>query len=179
MRPAYFLLPETPNKKMRFIARIQMVSAGLAMLLALSLSFLMGCAAPGEPSPRHPVVPQGVGDLAAYQQGQAVVLTFTLPKQSVGKAPLPETPAIEIYRGPRNPGDKGKVATRLIYRIPPEMVNSYLQDGKIEFRDTLEASSKPDRGTRLCGAHTPAEKGCVGGVECCGRASSSGAGPAV
>jgi hypothetical protein len=140
---AYFRLPETRNNKMRFIARMQMVSAGLAMLLALCLSFVMGCAAPGEPTPRHPVVPQGIGDLAAYQQGQAVVLTFTLPKQSVGKAPLPETPAIEIYRGPRNPGDKGKVATRLIYRIPPEMVNSYLHDGKVEFRDTLEASSKP------------------------------------
>jgi hypothetical protein len=143
MRPDYLLRPHTPNKNMHFAARRQAASAGLAMLLTLGLGFMTGCAAPGEPSPRHPVVPQGIGDLAAHQQGQAVVLTFTLPKESVGKAPLPETPAIEIYRGARNPGDKGKVATRLIYRIPPEMVNGYLHDGKIEFRDTLEAASKP------------------------------------
>ncbi len=46
----------------------------------------------GEPVARHPVTPQPVADLAARQQGDAVVLSFTLPRNSTDKDPLPALP---------------------------------------------------------------------------------------
>src|SRR5713226_5882788 len=44
--------------------------------------WLAGCAAPGEPTPKHPLVPEAIADLAARQAGDAVALTFTLPRKS-------------------------------------------------------------------------------------------------
>src|SRR5260370_17605193 len=60
--------------------------------------FLAGCAAPGEPTERKPRVPAPVSDLAATQQDDNVILSFTLPRHPVDRLPLNETPAIEIYR---------------------------------------------------------------------------------
>ena len=63
-----------------------------------------GCAAPGEPTARHPVVPVAVTDLAARQSGNAFALTFTLPARSMDREALAEHPAIEIYRAALPPG---------------------------------------------------------------------------
>src|SRR5437870_7565058 len=60
---------------------------------------LLGCAAPGEPTYRHPPVPEAIGDLAARPVGDAVVLTFTLPRNTIEHRPLAEPPAVEIFRG--------------------------------------------------------------------------------
>src|SRR2546425_9995910 len=49
---------------------------------------LLGCAAPGEPTYRHPPVPEAIGDLAARRVGDAVVLTFTLPRNTIEHRPL-------------------------------------------------------------------------------------------
>ena len=147
MRPAYLSAFDVLNSSAYRAAPMQSCLREAVILCALAVTFLAGCAAPGEPSARHPVVPEAVGDLAAHQEGAGVVLTFTLPKHTAAKGPLPEIPAIEIYRGTRKPGEKGKIETRLIYRIPPELVNTYLQEGKIDFRDTLEA--KTDRNVEL------------------------------
>ena len=38
-------------------------------------SAVVGCAAPGEPQPRRPLVPEAVRDLTARQSGDGVVLT--------------------------------------------------------------------------------------------------------
>ncbi len=105
---------------------------------------LLGCAAPGEPSPRHPVVPEAVSDLAARQSGDAVVLTFTLPRDSTEREPLAEPPAVEIYRRTSAPGAPGAPAqaaatSRLIYTIPSGMVNNYLSEGRVRFTDSIPA----------------------------------------
>jgi hypothetical protein len=117
-----------------------------AALLALAFCLLAcalaaGCAAPGEPTARHPVVPAAVTDLTARQYGNAFSLTFTLPARSMDREALAEHPTIEIYRAALPPGatpDK-KTAWRLAYTIPSEQVDPYLKEGHIEFRDPLTA----------------------------------------
>src|ERR1700683_3436924 len=147
MRPAYLSAFDVLNSSAHRAARRRLSCRGTVLFCGTAMTFLAGCAAPGEPSARHPVVPQAISEVAAHQEGASVELTFTLPKDTPAKVPLPETPAIEIYRGTRKPGEKDKIETRLIYRIPPELVNTYLHEGKIDFRDTLDA--KTDRNVEL------------------------------
>jgi hypothetical protein len=112
-------------------------AAGIA---ALS-SVLVGCAAPGEPTARHPVVPQAIKDLSARQQGNGTVLTFTLPSQSTDKKPLSDTPTVEIYRtasAPAGAPPLGKPSARPVDTIPPDLVDSYQTGTRFEFRDELD-----------------------------------------
>jgi len=106
-------------------------------LLALVLS--AGCAAPGDPTPRLPVVPEAVRDLAAQQSGPAVELSFTLPRESVDRKPLTEPPAIEIYRAELASGaaPDRKMRWRLVYTIPPERIGAYSKGDRVEFLDPL------------------------------------------
>jgi hypothetical protein len=119
-----------------------MTRAAALLALAFSLfacALVAGCAAPGEPTTRHPVVPIAVTDLAARQYGNAFALTFTLPARSADREALPEPPTIEIYRATLPPGaspDK-KTVWRLAYTIPSEQVDHYLEAGRIEFQDPL------------------------------------------
>src|SRR6185437_11184624 len=73
-------------------------TAATTLFLCAAVCFVVGCAAPGDPTARHPVVPTPITDLAARQSGGAMVLTFTLPRQSMDHEPLAESPAIEVYR---------------------------------------------------------------------------------
>ena len=110
-------------------------------LLAFALPLAAGCASPGDPTPRQsPVIPQAVQDLTASQQGDQVVLRFTLPDQSVRNEPLPAPPAIDIYRGAvENQGQPvGAVSTRLVYTIPGEMAQSYNENGWIVYHERIE-----------------------------------------
>jgi hypothetical protein len=117
-----------------------------AALLALAFCLLAcalaaGCAAPGDPTARHPVVPVAVSDLAARQYGNAFALTFTLPARSMDREALAEHPTIEIYRVALSPGaapDK-KTAWRPAFTIPSAQVDPYLKAGHIEFHDPLTA----------------------------------------
>jgi hypothetical protein len=114
-----------------------------ALALLLAVIGAGGCASPDEPTARQrPIIPQAVQDLQARQQGDEVVLSFTLPGQSVRNEALAASPAVEIYRGAVEAGGKPpeKVSTKLIYTIPGEMVNSYAEEGKIVFRDRIEPS---------------------------------------
>jgi hypothetical protein len=113
---------------------------------------LAGCAAPGEPTERKPRVPTPVTDLAATQQDDNVILSFTLPKESVDRRPLKETPAIEIYRdfapvaagaAPNAPANPTPLVT-----IPSAMVDHYGDRGHIRYVDSL----KPEDFTRHPGA---------------------------
>ncbi len=119
-----------------------MTRAAAPLSLAVCLlawALVAGCAAPGEPTARHPVVPVTVTDLAARQYGKAFELSFTLPARSMDREALAEHPTIEIYRAMLRPGaapDK-KTPWRLAYTIPFEQVDTYLKAGHIEFRDTL------------------------------------------
>jgi hypothetical protein len=60
--------------------------------------FLASCASLGEPIERKPPIPSPIRDLSAEQSGNDVVLSFTVPKDSVDRRALAEPPAIEIYR---------------------------------------------------------------------------------
>src|SRR4029077_17183730 len=100
-----------------------------------------GCAAPGDPTARHPIVPVAVTDLAVRQFGNAFALTFTLPARSMEREALAEHRVIEIYRAALPPGaspDK-TTAWRLAYTIPSEQADSYLKAGRIEVSDSLNA----------------------------------------
>lgn len=115
--------------------------APLVLFLVLG-ALIGGCAAPGDPVARHPVVPAAVADLAARQYGSAFALTFTLPTRSLDREALTEHPSIEIYRATLPPGsvpDK-KTAWQLAYTIPSEQVDRYLTGERIEFHDALAAS---------------------------------------
>ena len=106
------------------------------------LLLLAGCAAPGEPTERKPPVPTPVTDLAATQQDDNVILNFTLPKQSVDRRPLKETPAIEIYRdfAPLSAGaaPNAPASPTPLVTIPSALVDQYDDRGHIRYVDTLK-----------------------------------------
>lgn len=109
---------------------------GIALLLALATFAVAGCGAPGEPEPPKPIVPQPVADLAARQQGDTVILTFTLPARSTENENLDGVPTVEIYRGMLAAGEAGhKTTTHLVYTIPAALVDTYLSGEHLEFRD--------------------------------------------
>jgi hypothetical protein len=109
------------------------------LLLCGAAAISCGCASPGEPTPRRPIIPQPIQDLQARQQGASVLLNFTLPTQSTRNEPLALPPAIEIYRGEVAAGKTAeKTATKLVYTIPGEMAGSYVADGRMLYRDALE-----------------------------------------
>ncbi|HEV2522772.1 MAG TPA: fibronectin type III domain-containing protein [Candidatus Acidoferrales bacterium] len=105
----------------------------------LACSMVAGCATPGDPTTRRPVIPVAVADLAAHQYGNAVSLTFTLPTRSTSREALADQPAIDVYRAALPPGaTPGKETVwRLVYTIPSEQVDAYLKGQAIEFRDPL------------------------------------------
>ena len=119
-----------------------------AALLALAFCLLAcalaaGCAAPGDPTARHPVVPAAVTDLAARQYGNAFALTFTLPARSMDREALAEHPTIEIYRAALPPGaapDK-KTAWRLAYH------DSFRAGGPLSEGETASSFTIPLRRT--------------------------------
>ena len=93
------------------------------------------------PTPPRPVLPKPVTDLAARQQGSSVILTFTLPKKSDENETLAEPPSVEIFRGEREAGAAAKMTTQLIYTVPSTLVDTYMKEGLIEFRDPLKPAS--------------------------------------
>jgi len=119
-----------------------MTRAFAPIVLAINLCasvFVAGCASPGDPSARHPVVPTSVADLAARQSGGEIVLTFSVPARSTDREALAERPSIEIFRAeiPSGVAADKKSPWRLVYTIPPERVDIYLADNRISFRDPL------------------------------------------
>src|ERR1700722_3346235 len=116
----------------------------LSFSLLGSLIWLVSCAAPGEPIERKPQVPTAITDLAARQQGNDVILTFTMPKDTVDHRPLKKTPAIEIYRGFDSPPPT--VAQKplfLILTIPPAMVPNYSEKNRIRVINSLDSNDLP------------------------------------
>jgi hypothetical protein len=114
-----------------------------------ALSFFTGCGAPGEPAERKSPIPVAVTDLAASQQGNDVILTFTLPKESIERKPLKHLPAVEIYRAfapastsptPSSPLVRTSAADLLV-TIPSEMVDHFANRNQFRYVDTLSAES--------------------------------------
>ena len=108
-----------------------------------------GCAAPASRSSASPRAPTPVADLTAVQQGDDVILSFTLPKESVDRRPLKQPPAVEIYRdfalAPPPPAPQTPVPRRalpriprLLVTIPSAMVDQYDDRGHIRYVDSLK-----------------------------------------
>jgi hypothetical protein len=122
--------------------------ASLRFIFLLSLSlfcsslWLTGCAAPGEPIERKPQVPTAIADLVAQQQGNDVILTFTMPKETVEHRPLKQIPAIEIYRKFEPVRGSAVLATtavpELIFTIPSAMVDRYSQKNHVRVVSALD-----------------------------------------
>jgi hypothetical protein len=122
--------------------------AGCAALLVSAVVLLAGgCASPAEPIERKPPVPQPVGDLAAAQSGNSVILTFALPREAVDHRSLDHPLSIEIYRDfepplGTPPGSSAKplaAAPRSVHAtIPAAVVDTYTDQGRIRYADTLQ-----------------------------------------
>ena len=110
-----------------------------------SIFILYGCAAPGEPIERKPPTPIPVADLTASQSGNDVILTFTLPRDSVEKREILKPISIDVYRNfePVPPGNLpaafAPANPTLLLTIPPAMVDRYTVQGQTRFVDTLRA----------------------------------------
>ncbi|HYL46690.1 MAG TPA: fibronectin type III domain-containing protein [Candidatus Limnocylindrales bacterium] len=92
---------------------------------------------------RKPATTAPVKDLALSQSGDTVILTFTLPKETLTRHPLKEPPAIEIFRNfsPAPPGPTAATppSAQLIVTIPPELVAQYSPQGRFRYADSLTA----------------------------------------
>ena len=104
---------------------------------------LAGCASPGEPVERRPPVPAAISDLAAEQGGNDVVLTCTIPTETVDQKPLEEPPDLEIYRAIHTAAvgsTGGPTATlALLVTIPSAMVGTYTTGDHFRYVDSLTA----------------------------------------
>lgn len=110
-----------------------------ALIPMLMVLVVAGCGAPAEPALRHVPVPENVPDLSVQQSGNDVILTFTVPKDTVWHEPLEHPPGVEIYREFSSAADAAKPAAPTVLRttIPGAMTAPYLQDGKMRFVDTI------------------------------------------
>jgi len=124
----------------------------LACAMIAGCMLIGGCAAPGDPVARHPVVPAAVTDLGARQFGNTLSLTFALPARSVDHQALAEHPTIDIYRAelPSGSAPDAKTAWRLAITVPSEQVDNYLRGNHMEFHDPLTPDQfKGDSGASL------------------------------
>lgn len=117
-----------------------------ALLILFSAAALVsgGCASPGEPLERRPPVPTPISDLAAQQSGNSVILTFTLPRETMQHLALAHSPDIEIYRAlapvPANrPATAAPSETpSLFLTIPSAMVGRYAVQDRVRYEDALK-----------------------------------------
>ena len=94
-------------------------------------------------------MPVAVTDLAAAQQGDDVILTFTLPKETVETQPLKQSPAIEIFRDFRARRGVRDILRRLhavppsaelLVTIPSAMVDQFtIREAMFRYVDSLNA----------------------------------------
>jgi hypothetical protein len=122
--------PITSGRPLHFLAVIYF----LFSILILT----EGCGAPGEPLPPSSPIPVAVTDLAAQQAGDGVLLTFTLPDKSTTGTKLTGVSTLEILRGSLKPdGAPDEKSFRVVDTVPGSLVNSYVQQGKLQFLDPL------------------------------------------
>ena len=127
----------------RVHGRFRIVS--LVAVAAAWSAMLTGCASPGEPTERKPLVPQAVTDLSVEQSGNTTILTFNLPDEATNGRSLDETPSIEVFRGLQpaaaaGPGNAAATKPSLLLTIPSGMVDRYSKGGHVRITDALQAS---------------------------------------
>lgn len=108
------------------------------LFTAFLCSLLVGCASPSEPIERKPPVPQAITDLSAAQTANDVVLTFTLPTETVDRRALDQPPAIEIYKGIESAGTNAAARMALLVTIPSGAVDQYVVQGSVRYVDSLK-----------------------------------------
>jgi hypothetical protein len=93
---------------------------------------LAACGTPGDPTPPRVPVPEAITNLAAQQQGDKVVLNFSLPAKSTDGESLTDLPELEILRrsDPSSPPAP-------LYTVPAALVETYLRDGRVYFEDPI------------------------------------------
>lgn len=111
-----------------------------------------GCASPGEPVERKAAVPTAITDVAVQQSGNSAILTFTLPRETLERRSLKQTPDVEIYRQfsgapPTTPSAQETAPAHaaagapapsnppLLVTIPSALVSHYQLDGQIHYAD--------------------------------------------
>jgi hypothetical protein len=101
--------------------------------------FVVGCGAPGEPVPPSPPIPVAVADLSAHQQGDAVLLTFTLPTKSTLGERLTEVPTLEVWRGSLRPDRTPNPRSfAVVDTVPGSILRTYVRQGKVQFPEPLQ-----------------------------------------
>ncbi|HTZ73864.1 MAG TPA: hypothetical protein VMB47_08085 [Candidatus Aquilonibacter sp.] len=127
-------------------ARYDLPSLSLVLAAAVVLfAMLAGCASPGEPVERKPALPVAISDLAAGQSGNDVVLTCSVPKETVDHSTLGEPPSFEVYRAihPVPPVTSSAPAAApqlaLLVTIPAALVPSYITGNHFRYVDSLTA----------------------------------------
>jgi hypothetical protein len=138
------------HQERRRVLTIGRTSLEVEFLISImAFSLLVGCGAPGEPTERKSPIPVAISDLAASQQGDDVVLTFTLPKDSIEHKPLKQLPSVEIYRWFEPPLASGNPLrpplaldqSTLLLTIPPEMVAHFASRYEFRYVDALLAEN--------------------------------------
>jgi hypothetical protein len=126
--------------KRPLLFRLRRGGGALACAAAAVFCLLMlaACGAPGEPKAPRPPVPTAITDLAVHQQGDGVVLTFTVPTKTVEGARLKSRPDVEIYREfvAQAPPKALPANATPAYVITGSLVESHETDGKATFPDT-------------------------------------------
>jgi len=88
-----------------------------------------------------------ISDLVAGQHGNDVILTFTLPQETVTHHQLKQAPEIEIYRdflpppvaGSSAPAPASPATPTLLFVIPSAMVGQYTTKNHVRYADSLAA----------------------------------------
>jgi hypothetical protein len=103
-----------------------------------AMLLLAGCGAPGQPQARRPPIPAGVTDLSAQQLGDGVVLSFSLPTETIDRRPLSRAPAVEVLRAVAPEGGTPKQSeARLVFTIPSALVSGYVAEGRFQCTDSI------------------------------------------
>jgi hypothetical protein len=141
---------ETPERRRASVAcseKVRRLSASLGLCSTFAFWILAsGCASPGDPATRRPPQPQAVTDLAAAKEGNDVILTFTLPKETADQRPLDRPQTVTIYRDfasaaeatnkplpvPANPPP--------LVTIPAGMVPNYSAQGHVRYTDSFRSA---------------------------------------
>jgi hypothetical protein len=131
---------ETRSSRKPGARRIQRFGTSLFdfRILVLLFFLVIGCGAPGEPTPPVAQVPVAIADLTAQQMGDAVQLTLTLPSKTVSGERLSQPPAIEILRGAVKPdGSPDPKSFRVIETIPGALVGEYRAADKVQISSRI------------------------------------------
>jgi len=112
-------------------------------------ALLFACAAQGPPHPPRVEKPERITDLAAFQVGRTIELTFTLPTQATDGEGLSKPLELQLFRVITPPGQKPSappVDSQAWVTLLPSELTRYQRGEKIVYPDHL---SDPEYSQRL------------------------------